>query len=279
VADSSVAKNDRVVIEQKLGTAELLFQRAQEMGLQPNWIVPNGLFAVSANGRETYINFARSPLNSHTSESLAKNKYAARLIMGRHNLPNIPFAQPQTHADAALFLSRHGKIIAKPTHGAGARDINIVTDPAQLEALEITNYILEKYVAGQEFRYLVLNDTVIGMYRSDYGTSVDSMRPLQCISYPEAAWNSTLISLSVQAVRVLGLTFAAVDYLVDASGRAYILEINATPDLKWFHAPTSGPAVDVARQFLEAIFEENPEKMVPASAAPALGTYPTLAYS
>jgi len=239
----------------KLGTAELLFRSAQKMGLCPNWVTPNGLFAVLVNGQEQYINFACSPLNSHTSASLAKDKYLTRRILERHGLPNIPFAQPQSQAEAANFLRQHPKTVAKPIAGSGAQDIHIITTVSQLRSLDITRYILEEYIAGQELRYLVLNGTTIGVHRSDYGTSVQADRPLQRISYHPSAWDPALVSLAAQVAGILGLKFAAVDYLVDASGRTYILEVNTTPGLKWFHAPSSGPVIDVAGQFLEAIFK------------------------
>lgn len=257
MAASSVVKDLDVVALRKVGTAELLFRSAKEMGLNPSWITQDGLFAVLVNGRERYVNFARSPLNSHTAASLAKNKYLTRRILERYDMHNIPFMHPLTLTDAELFLEHHGKIIAKPITGSGARDIHIVTVPSQFRGLEISDYILEKYIAGKELRYLVLNDSVIGVHRSDYGTSVAENRPLQRISYPSAAWNPTLVSLSLRAARILDLKFAAIDYLVDSSGRAYILEVNTTPGLKWFHAPTSGPVVDVARQFLAAVFTDS----------------------
>lgn len=241
---------------QKVGTTQLLFQAAQAMGLNPSWITREGLFAVVANGREQYVNFARSPLNSHTAASLAKNKYLTRRILERHGMQNIPFTCPKTIADAHAFLREHGKIIAKPISGSGARDIHIVTTPTQLQALDITKYILEKYVAGQELRYLVLNDSVIGVHRSDYGVSVDKDRPLKRISYPSSQWDENLTTSSLQVARILDLKFAAVDYLIGADGQAYILEVNTTPGLKWFHAPTSGPAIDVAQQFLAATFQQ-----------------------
>lgn len=251
---SSVVNDARVATQQKVGTAKLLFQSAQELGLKPSWITPDGLFAVLVNGHERYINFARSPLNSHTAASLAKNKYLTRRILDRHNMQNIPFLRPRKAADAGVFLKNHGIIIAKPIFGSGARDIHIITKSIQLQALNITEYILEKYIIGEELRYLVLNDSVIGVHRSDYGVSVEADRPLRRISYPATAWNPALISMSLRVARVLDLKFAAVDYLIESSGQAYILEVNTTPGLKWFHAPTSGPVVDVARQFLTAVF-------------------------
>lgn len=248
----------------KLTTAELLYRQAELTGLQPAWIIPGGLFAVTLGGRETYINLARSPLNSDSSVSLAKDKYAARLILQRHGIPNIPFARPTSMSDAEAFLGQHEVIIAKPVSGAGACDIRLVTEPSQLQQLRIDDYILEKYITGQEMRYLVLNGAVIGVHRSEYGTSVAADRALQRISYPASEWDETLVESSLQITEIMGLRFATVDYIVDAAGCAHVLEVNTMPGLKWFHAPTSGPIVDVAGMFLEAIVSEGHKLNAPA---------------
>lgn len=242
---------------QKVGTAELLFRRAKQMGLQPSWVTHDGLFAVTLKGgAEQYVHVSHSPLNSHVSASLAKNKYLTRLILARHDLPNIPFARPLDRAQALSFLAEHRIIIVKPLRGFGAQDIHIVTKASELTDLDIQKYIFEKYVAGKELRYLVLNDQVIGVYESEYGTSVEATRTLQCFSYPEESWDPALREMSIQIAQIIGLRFAAVDYLVDAQGYAHILEVNSTPDLRWFHAPTSGPPIDVAGMFLEATLND-----------------------
>ena len=231
-------------------TTELLYGCAQKMGWQPDWVTPRGLFAVTINGQERYINFACSPLNSHTSTSLAKNKYLTRLVLARHGLHNIPFARPHTQEAARAFLDIHQKIIVKPVSGAGARNIRIVTDAGQLSNLKVRRYIFEKYIAGQELRYLVLNGEVVAVHRSDYGTSVEEKRYLERVSFPEAQWDQTLVASSIRAAQALGLAFAAVDYLITETGETFVLEVNTAPGLKWFHSPTSGPAVDVAQLFL-----------------------------
>jgi glutathione synthase/RimK-type ligase-like ATP-grasp enzyme len=248
------------------------------MGLEPSWITPRGLFAISINGHEQYVNCARCPLNSHTSASLAKDKYLTRLILERHSMQNIPFASPRNQDEAKEFLYQHKEIIAKPLRGSGARDIHNIQNAAQLHALNITDYILEKYIAGTELRYLVLNSAVIGMYESDYGTSIEAGRALQCISFPECDWDPTLVASSIRIASILGLKFAAVDYLITDTGRPYILEVNTTPDLKWFHAPTSGPALDIARQFLEAIAKKS-ERLFSHSDTVPLETYSIEAYT
>ncbi len=240
------------------------------MGLRPSWLTPNGLFAFTTAYGEYYINFARSPLNSHVGASLSKNKYLTRLVLERNGIPNIPFCQPKTQQEAAVFLDRYRKIIAKPTRGSGSQDIHIVTEVLQLQGLEISKYILEKYIRGREMRYLVLNDDVVGVYHSEYGTSVQADRSLKCIALPREAWNPAMIKSALRVANVLGLSFAAVDYLIDSLGRSHLLEVNTTPDLQWFHEPTSGPPVDIARLFLTAILEE--EASVSRADAPLIAS-------
>lgn len=241
---------------QKLGTNELLFRCAQRMGLKPKSLKRGGIFAVTLNGRQQYINEACSPLNSHPGANLAKNKHLTRLVLEDNGLPNIPFTRPESITEAEAFLNKHDKIIAKPVRGFGAHDIHIVTDVAQLKTLNITGYILEKYIVGKELRYLLLNDSVIAVHESRYGTSVAADRPLQRISYSQDMWSEAIAAQSKEIANLLGLRFAAVDYLIESNGRAHILEVNTNPGLKWFHAPTAGPVVDVAGLFFESLLEE-----------------------
>lgn len=241
---------------QTLGTAELLFACALQMKLQPAWVTPLHTFAIHVHGRERYINMARSPLNSDASTALARNKYVTRRILERHGMQNIPFMRARTLAEAESFLAQHGTIIAKPINGSGAQDIHIIITHEELQTLTLHRYILEKYIAGKELRYLLLNNRVIGVHLSDYGTSVAVDRPLKRISYPQDSWDPVLLATSLHIADMLNLKFAAVDYLVDTSGQAFVLEVNTMPGLKWFHAPSSGPTVDVARLFLESVVSD-----------------------
>lgn len=246
------------MLEVKTGTAQLLFDAADEMGLCPHWIIANNLFTISVDGREEYVNFARSSLNSAVSASLAKNKYFTRVILERHKVPNIPFMHPQSTEMAEDFLQRYEKIIVKPIDGSGARDVRIVTMPQQLKSLKINDYILEKYIQGREVRYLTLDSSVLAVHESEYGDSVAANRPLRRISYARSMWEDHLSAESVRIARVLKLRFAAVDFIIDSKGQHYLLEVNTMPGLKWFHSPTSGPVVDVARHLLEALRESKP---------------------
>lgn len=252
---SVVSTSDTEAPKQRLGTTQLLFRAAETMNLAPEWLTPNGVFAVTVQGKEIYVNDARSPLNSVTSVSLCKNKYLTRRVLARHGAQNIPFIKTHSLEQATDFLSEHTKIIAKPISGSGAKDIHMVTSQDQLEDLRLREYILEKYISGIEFRYLILNNRVIAVHQSEYGTSVEHDRALIRISHEEQSWDPALVASSLQIATALGLRFAAVDFMVDDQGYAYVLEVNSMPGLKWFHAPSSGPAVDVAMHFMTSLLD------------------------
>jgi glutathione synthase/RimK-type ligase-like ATP-grasp enzyme len=245
-----------MIVAQKLDTAELLFQAAIKMGLRPRWLMPNQLFVVDTLLGERYIHEARSTINSQLGSSLSCNKTATRHILEQHGLPSIPFLQTTDPAAASRFLAEHTKIIVKPIRGSNSRDVRVVESAGQLEGVDLSKYILEKYIAGKEMRYLILDGQVIGVHHSGYGESVSEDRSLERVSYAEAEWDPELVALSLQVGEVFGLRFAAIDYIIEDSGRAVILEANSSPGMKWFHAPSAGPPVNVAQLFLEAMFSD-----------------------
>lgn len=226
------------------------------MGLTPEWVVKNGVFAIQINESEHYINFERSPLNSHLSVSLSGNKHLTRLILKRRGHANIPFKRVRTLTAATAFLDEHGVIIAKPLKGSGSRGIKIISSTSDFDGLVLSNHILEKYMPGVEMRYLIMDGRVIAVHRSNYGTSVDKNRDLERMSLPHTDWDQAIAARSITIAELLGLRFAAVDYLVDNAGAYHLLEVGAAPGFKWFHAPSSGPAVDVAHMFLSAYIDK-----------------------
>lgn len=225
------------------------------MGLKPQWLTKHLFTVVTANGPQ-HVFASKNSLNSQLSSGLSSNKYLMRTILSQHNLPNIPYFRPEDQAEAELFLGIHGRLIAKPNKGSGSKDIHHIKTPTDLSKLVIENYILEKYIEGKELRYLTLNGEVVAVYHSDYGNSIEELRELKCIAYGQTEWNQQLVALSKKVVNSVNLRFGCVDYLVEADGTVYILEVNSAPDLKWFHNPSSGPAVNVARLFLEALVAE-----------------------
>lgn len=211
------------------------------------------LFSITTDGKQQYVLLANSTLNSHLSMCLVKNKYLARTILARENLPNIPFLRPKSTSDIELFLQIHKNIVIKPLRGSGSKGVKIVNSTTQILDEDYRKTICERYIPGREFRFLVLNGEVIAVHESVYGNSVDPHRNLERISYEPALWDMKMLNLSLQIAKLFNLKFAGIDFMVDKNNHPYILEVNASPGIKWFHAPTRGPKVDVATQYLKAM--------------------------
>ncbi len=240
----------------KLGTAELLFTSAQELGLQPKWLDYRKIFSIQTSSGEKYIDHSCSMLNSVASAMQVQDKYLTRVILDRHNLPNIPYALPRNTKEAEAFLAKHGEIIVKPKNGWGSHNIRRISRNSELTDITYPKYIFEKYIPGREMRYLVLNNEVIAVHHSDYGESVAVDRELQRISYEPQQWNDEKCAMALQIASIFDLHLTAVDFMVLADGSYTILEVNSSPGFKWFHAPSSGPAVNVALAFLQAVTAE-----------------------
>ncbi len=241
--------------DQKLGTSELLYNCALQMGLRPLWLANGSLFSISTAMGERYLYGAMGTMNSQLSCNLTRNKLTTRLVLERWGLPGIDFLRPRDLAEAERFLAKHAKIIVKPLSGSNSHDVHIVDQPELLRDMDLSAYILEKYIAGKEMRYLVLNNEVVGVHESQYGESVSETRELKRISYPRSEWDLELVELALKTAKILGLRFAAVDYLISPQGQVHILEVNSSPGMKWFHAPTSGPVVDIAGLFMQTILD------------------------
>jgi glutathione synthase/RimK-type ligase-like ATP-grasp enzyme len=237
----------------KPGSAELLYAAAEEKGLSPVWLVRGQVLAIATTDGDRYLYDAKDSLNSQLSSTLTQDKLATRRILERNNLPSIPSIRPANQGEAEAFIAKHHTIIVKPLKGSNCHDVHIVNATEQLVLFNIKNYILEQYVSGREFRYLILNGKVIGVHESEYGGSVSETRSLKRISYPDSQWSPVLIALALKVAAVFKLHYAAIDFLIAPDGHASILEVNSSPGMKWFHAPTTGPEINVAGMFLEAV--------------------------
>src|SRR5688572_8423424 len=111
------------MVTKKLGSAELLFEAANKMGLCPSWLKQGSIFAISTPYGERYIHYSISSMNSQLSSSMVGNKNAARLVLARQGLPSMAYLVPSNHTEAETFLAEHKKIIVKPIRGSNSRDV------------------------------------------------------------------------------------------------------------------------------------------------------------
>lgn len=224
-----------------LRSAKILFKEAEEMGLSPKWLINYGLFSIQFKGKNAYVFYTSTLLNSQLGAYLAKNKHATRVILEKNNIPGVPFSVAETPKELEIFLKKYKTIIAKPTMGRGSSDIHLINSIKDSQGLNFQNYIFEKFIKGREVRYLVLDKRIIGV----------SERAKEKISYPKKLWSKKLSDIAIKTAKVLHLRFAAVDFLIDNRGHAQILEVNASPGLYRFQNPSRGPKINLARIILE----------------------------
>lgn len=240
-----------MTVQNDLLSAQLFYDEAEQMGLQPRWLTKYGLFSFEVAGHTEYVFYGRTSLNSQVSSYLATNKHTTRMILQQHGLPNIPFLLPASLPEAQDFLMRHTKIVAKPTLGQKSQDVHFIESTDQLAHVDLSDKLLEKYIEGVEYRYLVLNDEVVAARRKEHPPQ--DLVNVRRISLAREEWDEQLITTALQVAKVLGLQFAAVDFLVDVSGNAFVLEVNSAPGISWVHQPDEGPSVNVAKLLLDQI--------------------------
>lgn len=237
-------------------SAELLFREAEQLNLKPQWLTDYGLFSIEVAGQPDYIFYSTSFLNRHIHSYLAKNKHATRTILGNHGFLNIPFALPQSFAEANAFLDEHKLIIAKPTLGSHSQNVHLIDSTDQLQRINLSENILEKFIKGKEYRCLFLKGAVIAVHHKQYDTPINDLTKLKRISFEKADWDVDMVKTTLKVAETLHLQLGCVDFMVDTTGKQFILEVNSSPGISRFHTPAQGPGINFARMLLEAVVEE-----------------------
>lgn len=232
---------------------ELLVSTAASMGLNPQIVTNYGLVSIDINGQPHYLFHLSSNPNDQLASWVSQNKHATRIVLEKHNLPNIPFSRPESLAEAKEFLATQGPVIVKPTKGQKSQNIHLVHNEAELEQLNLSGCILEKFIKGQEVRFLVVDSNVTAVHHKVYAGDINDPKTVKRVSLERESWDNHLASIAVSVAKALGLVFTAVDFIVTADGDAYILEVNSAPGLARFQEPDEGPAIDIMRLYLERI--------------------------
>ncbi|MBW7943906.1 ATP-grasp domain-containing protein [Patescibacteria group bacterium] len=237
-------------------SSQVLFQAAQKLNLHPRWLTDWGLISITVNGVEKYICMSKTVVNTQISAYLSANKSATRVILERHGLPNIPYLTPPNLEEAEAFFEEHHPLVAKPTMGQRAEGVQLIKTREELRQLDLSSLILEKYIAGPEFRYLVLQNQVIAVQQKLFDGELYAPDDSRRLSYFPLRWDPQLVDYALLVTKVLGLGFAAVDFKIDEWERPFVLEVNSAPALWRFEQPDEGPAVPVAEMLLKAVVDK-----------------------
>lgn len=231
-------------------SSKYIFEAAEELGLSPEYVADYGLILIKYEGRDIYFFNSISDLNSSVASYIAKNKHTTRVILEKNNLPNISFIMPETQEEAIEFLREHKKIMVKPTYGSNSVGINVITDEEELRSLDLSESILEKFIIGEEYRYLVLDGRVIAVH---YCIPDFENKTTKRISLSSQDWDLGMVEQATETAKVMGLRFASVDFLRDE--KLHILEVNSAPGISSYYTPDEGEKVNVGKLLIEAVIK------------------------
>jgi glutathione synthase/RimK-type ligase-like ATP-grasp enzyme len=239
-----------------LKTARFLFERAQELGLEPVWLTDYGAFSITFDGKnETYFQ-STLPFNNVLAGYLTNNKHLTRLKAAEINEKNIPYSFPQAFEELTEFLHEHKIIIGKPTRGSGGENVIKITNENQLASLNWKNMIFERYIEGTEWRVLALDGEVLGIAKKTLSPLPDEPWHKHWEIFSEPPISTEILERATKVLQHLGLRWGAVDFIEDESGVFWLLEANYSPGFVHFHEPDAGKPIDIAGRVWQALYPE-----------------------
>ncbi len=174
----------RKIINPILG--ELFQKIAPQIGakivMEPEWGVVGQI--TYKNGKKRYFRYTSIDLNTLGSSELAKDKDYANFFMKKMGYPTIPgktfFAKHwcqtinskrNTSAAYAYAKKLSFPVIVKPNSGSQGNNIILANNKAELNSalqkvfLQDKVALVQKYVIGQDYRIVVLDNKVISAYQ------------------------------------------------------------------------------------------------------------------
>lgn len=201
------------------------------------------------------FSYANIPcINSASSVRNSRNKLLTNLILNKNKLP-----QPKTIFMSKLLkipkISLQTPIVFKKKNGGrgiGARKFNNLNEMNDFleKNLQNRDIYLQEYIKnhGWDLRVIVIGNKVIGGIKKiakagEWRTHVahgGRAEPCQL--------NDTVISMSLEATKALGLEFAGLDIMQDLHGNYSILEVNCLPGTSIFYEVTR---IDITYEILK----------------------------
>ncbi len=152
-------------------------QAADRLGIKYEILVKSLLAEFRDNNKVWHIINTATPLTTTTSTTICKRKNLTNIVLGKHDIP-VPIQMNLQSADDALsFFHNQKDIVIKPTQQLGGKGVAILPQTEQevidsynialSSSLSKTEYkvIGEKFISGENYRSLVLGDSVIGIAR------------------------------------------------------------------------------------------------------------------
>ena len=175
------------------------------------------------------------------------DKSTTSFLLARAGLPTPPAWAVEGRDAAAAILAREGApLVLKPLFGSQGRGLRLVTRPAELPEPEEVGgvYYLQRYVPPNgagfcDHRVLVCAGQVLAAMTRRHRLWVTNVHqggepePLE----PDAA----LTGIALRAAACVGASYAGVDVMRGADGRALVIEVNSMPAWRGLQSVTHIP--------------------------------------
>lgn len=239
----------------KYATAKLLSEEAERQGFTPIWEHPRGLFSITHNGKNLFVYYAKLHINSQLGSWICQDKSLTHTVLDKEGFLTIPYYYGNQPKEVNAFFDKHTRIIQKPVLGEQSKNVHLITRREDIDINNLEDTIFEQFIDGTEYRCLVLNGQTIGMQKKTLDPTPEYPWRKHVTNLEEHEWLPECIKDAHTIASLLHMGFIAVDFMIDATGKRWILELNAMPGLHSFHHPDSGDAQNIAAQLLTAILQ------------------------
>lgn len=200
----------------------------------------------------------KTVINSPRAVECAVDKALTSMRLSEAGLPVPATWVGETSEEAmAAFDRLGGDVVVKPLFGAEGRGMLRVSDRdlafrtfRTLERIDAVLY-LQQFIEhpGFDVRAMVLNGRILGAIRrlgaGGFRTNISAGGQAEACTLTDEQEH-----LAVRAAETIGTDIAGVDLLSDASGKTFVIELNAVPGWKAFRSATG---IDVAAEMLRHV--------------------------
>ena len=175
------------------------------------------------------------------------NKMTAKRIWLAEKLPTAPFMELNSEADAKAAAKKFKfPFVIKPAAEGSSVGVTIVKRPAQVAgAFKLARgngraVMAEKFIKGAELTVPVLDGVALpsirivpaGEFYDYHAKYIADDTKYHCPSGLPAAQEKKLRALALEAFRLVGASgWGRVDFIVEKSGKAWLLELNTVPGM------------------------------------------------
>lgn len=146
-------------------------QVCEKLGIDYEFYAPfkRGMFLTRANNTRAFIYKSSTPLNNHSARITSHNKRITVQLLKKAGIPTTEQIRIKTLQELEAFYLQENEIVVKPPNAKGGSGITILPSKDELEMAFQTaqkfspGILVEKYIPGQNFRFLVLDNKVLSV--------------------------------------------------------------------------------------------------------------------